>query len=263
MTYRLAKRFKILILTALLAVATGIAAAPIRNAMSPLVTRPFSQWLDTAPGARTQTGPLLSPDLNRLSEPGESRLDATSPDNLGRSGAAGRGRRYEGDDARASRTGDGGPRGRGETGGWVVVGNGSSRGSGFVPFGFPGAGGIGAGTRPGTRHEGAAPAKADAKPGAAGAPAQHGGSGAGGPAAGGGQGNVASGPGAPAAPGSLFGDHNDGLDALTGVAATNPPLDPGTSFGATNVAVNPEPSTLFLFGTGIALVAGTVRRRLR
>ena len=29
------------------------------------------------------------------------------------------------------------------------------------------------------------------------------------------------------------------------------------------VAVNPEPSTLLLFGTGIAAVAGAVRRRLR
>lgn len=62
---------------------------------------------------------------------------------------------------------------------------------------------------------------------------------------------------------SLFGEHKAGLKELTGSVTTkNPPLDQA-AYGPTNVAVTPEPSTLLLFGTGIAAAAGAIRRRLR
>ena len=59
----------------------------------------------------------------------------------------------------------------------------------------------------------------------------------------------------------LFNEHKSGLPDLSG-GHKGPKDAPGKAFGSGKVAVNPEPSTLFLFGTGIAFVAGALRRRL-
>jgi hypothetical protein len=64
-------------------------------------------------------------------------------------------------------------------------------------------------------------------------------------------------------PDDLFGGHKSGLPELKGdQKVKNSPL-PGKGVGGSNVAVNPEPSTLFLFGTGIVAAAGAIRRRLK
>jgi hypothetical protein len=63
--------------------------------------------------------------------------------------------------------------------------------------------------------------------------------------------------------GSVFGEHRGGLGRLTGGQnGFQGGAGPGVGSG-TNLASSPEPSTLLLFGTGLATAAGAIRRRLR
>lgn len=65
----------------------------------------------------------------------------------------------------------------------------------------------------------------------------------------------------PSASGGLFNEHTSGLPNLNGsLTVGNSPIT-AAALGPT-VAVNPEPSTIFLFGTGLAAVARLLRRRL-
>jgi len=66
--------------------------------------------------------------------------------------------------------------------------------------------------------------------------------------------------GDPGASGGLFNEHTSGLPNLNGsVTIGNGPV--AAALGP-KVAVNPEPSAIFLFGTGLAAVARLLRRRL-
>jgi hypothetical protein len=77
--------------------------------------------------------------------------------------------------------------------------------------------------------------------------------------------NPGNGGGAPSTqkPGEIFTEHRSGMGDLTGSKGHNGKPGAGGINGKGTVAVNPEPSTLLLFGTGMAAVAGAVRRRLR
>jgi hypothetical protein len=82
----------------------------------------------------------------------------------------------------------------------------------------------------------------------------------------GGGAGIGSGSGGSGGPGGggIFNEHRHGLPDLTGNGGgsfTNPGGG-GGGIGP-NVAANPEPSTIFLLGTGLIAAAGSVRRRLR
>jgi hypothetical protein len=82
------------------------------------------------------------------------------------------------------------------------------------------------------------------------------------PGGGGGGGGHADAPAAPKQ-GEIFKEHRSGLKELTGNNGWHGKPGTGGVRGGSAVASSPEPSTLLLFGTGIAAVAGAVRRRLR
>jgi hypothetical protein len=266
MNYRKIKRFQILFLTALLIVTTGIAAAPVRKIWAPLVSRPFGQWLgDSRIRANAQQSARLSADAS------QSRKTSAS---LGAgyaitdSGSSGPGRRVLTDDvsrSEASSSRAGGSQ-RYESSSAAKGGDYSGGSSHLAQVSLPGhsgggsAGAASAGggsgsarmeTAPRTERAKGVPSLAPSRPPNNGQPGNS--DGGKGPA------DV----GKPKDPGGLFGEHKTGLDQLTGSGSRkNSPLDGGL-VGGGSVAVNPEPSTLLLFGTGIAAAAGAVRRRLR
>jgi hypothetical protein len=234
--------------TALVVVTAGIAATPLRKSLTPFVAKPLGSWAipigrpsgqPTAPTAYHSSPAPATPagDLTPLTEPRDYTLARNDSEIVplgdvtehGRGGAA----------ASSTETGGSwklGPKARS----WGFGRAGTSGGLGRSGFG--GAGSIGRGIGNGGSRLGSAGSESES------------GSGSAGSGAGGSQGGVGTVP--------IFGDHKSGLPELTGSISTGPGA--GTvSAGKTNLASNPEPSTMLLFGTGLASAAGALRRRLR
>jgi len=245
-------RYYLVALTALAAIATGIAATPLRKSLTPFVTRPLGSW--SLPVARStgQATPATefhassavasrADELEGLAALSDRKLAPAGADlaqggevveHGGGGAASGQGNGRQGDDsgyrnessARAFRLGR-----------W-----GSTSFAGGGRPAFYGSGSIG---RAGSTASSNGSSSASASAG--------GGSGSG---SGSGAGTNDSGP--------IFNEHKAGLPELTGT--TN--LAPGAGAvlsGQSTLASNPEPSTLILFGTGLMTAVGSIRRRLR
>lgn len=271
MSYRMPKRFQILFLTALLIVITGVAASPVGTFWSPLLARPFGQWLGRSPVAVVSTLPVQQPSTANGGSlaAGEPLLVAAAPGGYamppgelivrdtsvtGSQAAAARRASLDGSQradyfGATRRSGySSGPSG----GGHIALGNTSGGSSGTAAQSGGGQAESGSRVENAKARASAPPSRsADGAPGFAPLRGSDGGS---------------THPGKPKDkdPGGIFGEHKKSLDHLTGSkSAKNSPHDSSGSFGGTNVAVNPEPSTLFLFGTGMVAAAGAIRRRLR
>jgi hypothetical protein len=235
--------------TALVVVATGLAATPLRKSLIPFVTRPLGSWslpvarstgLATVPTAyRPASASVTTGSIVELSGAASAPADFT----LARNGSTGL--IDLGDVAEHSQhnagasSGDGGSNKKGgdSNGGSSRFGNsfrwGRSGGFGSASGSvFSGSGSINRGST-------------GSKSGS-----------------GGGSGNGSAGSGGINDPGPIFNDHKSGFPELTG-RKTGAVGAGGLAVGAATLASNPEPSTLILFGTGLITAVGTIRRRLR
>jgi hypothetical protein len=244
-------------LTAVLVVTTGIAAAPVRHALAPLFAQPLSQWLGHAPAVASNV--QLATQSASAATTRDVDLDTplvAAPDRLSYSvashGKAGAEETNK-SDSESQRPA------------WVDYAGsrrsnnsnvGSSRSSASFEHGAFG-GRLGSMSRSDARSGGDSES---ARP-------SNGTSSASGSGKSGGPKNGDPGDAKKdeknKGPDDLFGGHKSGLPELKGdKKVKNSPL-PGKGVGGSNVAVNPEPSTLFLFGTGIVAAAGAIRRRLK
>jgi hypothetical protein len=264
MTDRSTTRLKIVLLTALVVVTTGM-AAPVRQAVGPLLAHPFGSLFGhspTGPNSLAEQQPSSRPELVAALD--ESLLGG-DPLEHSRESRRSFSERREHDHYVASHAWPAGGTRQFETfvgiegsrsGGWGRFGP----AGGYGPAGGGGAGAAGASPRRHNEQPGTQSSRNDPDPGSSfGKPGRDGGSG-------GDRGDNDRGRGSNGSDDhdghsdGVFEKHKDGLDELAG-AGENAPLDAG--FGLGNVAVNPEPSTLLLFGTGILAAAGALRRRLR
>jgi len=240
-------------LTIVVIVATGMTAAPVRHALTPLIGQQLGPWLGHAP----TTAPLLvaqsdvsaSRDM-QLEEP----IGAPGPMSYSRTAAGHSAADHLAKAERESHSESDSARGHGNgrlndrfSDLWLNRIGGSA-------LSFPGGGDrIRAAGKNFTGNPQAAAAKSSASS-----------NGSGRSNSGGGGSDHAADPkkgdNKPNDPPGLFNEHKVGLGELKGNKNGD---DPGTAIGGGTVAVNPEPSTLFLFGTGMALAAGSIRRRLR
>lgn len=244
-------RHYLVALTAIVVVATGLAATPLRKSLAPFVSKPLGSW--SLPVARPSGQASASTEFHAGSATA-TRIDelggiAALPDStLARNGAdlvdlgdvtehgAGGQSSRDGGDSRQS-------------GNWNLDKSGSGKSFGFsrsgsvgysARSGFSGSSSIGRGT----------------------------GKSSGGSGSGGGNGSAGSGSGGGSAreergDGSIFKEHNSGFPELTGRKKHGPGSGGASGGGKPNLSSNPEPSTLILFGTGFVTAVGTIRRRLR
>lgn len=231
--------------TALVVVATGLAATPLRKSLTPFVTKPLGSWslpvarstgLATVPTAfRPASASVATGSIVELGGATSASADFT----LARNGSTGLidlgdVTEHSGQNAGAA-SGDGGSRQGGDSNGRSSrFGNsfrwGRSGGVGYAGgSAFSGSGSIARGSS-GSR------------------------SGSGGGSAGSGGIND---------PGPIFNDHKSGFPELTGRKLGAVGSGGLAASGRSTLASNPEPSTLILFGTGLITAVGTIRRRLR
>lgn len=246
--HRSIRKAQVLTLMVVLVVASGMTAAPVRNALTPLIAHPLSEWLGhtptAGPGVLVTGEPALAAESHDgLDVPIGIPAPLSYSANSGHS-AAEHLARAEGE-TWSSAADDGGSRqnGRRLNDRFTELRQTRYGGSSFA-FSRDVGSRIGAGT---TGHS-------DTEESSRSTPSRSG-----------------SAPGFSAGGGSslpdpkkeekgLFSEHKSGLPDLAG--HKGPKEAPGKAIGAGKVAVNPEPSTLLLFGTGIAFVAGALRRRL-
>jgi PEP-CTERM motif-containing protein len=238
-------RHYLVALTALVAVATGIAATPLRKTFTPFVTRPLGSW--SLPVARStgQATPAAefhassavasrTDELEGLAALGDRKL-APAGGALSDSGVV-RDEVLEHGSGSAS-TNDNGRQGDN----WKI---GSQKSGRSFSFGRSGGAGYSGGGRSAFSGSGSI--------GRAGSSNSANASGGGGSARGGIN-----------DPGPIFNEHKSGLPELTGGKLGAAAGGGAVIGGRATLASNPEPSTLILFGTGLATVVGSIRRRLR
>jgi hypothetical protein len=241
-------RHYLVALTALVAVATGIAATPLRKTLTPFVTRPLGSW--SLPVARS-TGQTTPTTEFHASSAVASRTDeleglaALSDRKLAPAGggeladaAAGEVVEHGSGSAGSSKNDDNGRQGDG----WKL---GSQRGGRSFSFGRSGGASYSGAGRSAFSGSGSI--------GRAGSSNSENGSGGGG--GGSARGGIND-------PGPIFNEHKSGLPELTG-GTGNAAGGGSVITGRATLASNPEPSTLILFGTGLATAVGSIRRRLR
>jgi len=233
--------------TALVVVATGLAATPLRKSLTPFVSKPLGSWslpvarstgLATTPTAYHPAGASVT--AGSIAELGATPAlpEVTIARNGGSTGLIDLGDVTEHSASGASSGGDSSRQEGGKNGSWSW---GRSRFGSSSRWGragntgyaggstFSGSGSIGRGSQSGS----------------------------------GGSGNGSAGSGGINDPGPIFNDHKAGFPELTGRANGVVGAGGGTVSGRSTLASNPEPSTLILFGTGLMTAVGTIRRRLR
>ena len=239
-------RHYLVALTALVAVATGLAATPLRKTLTPFVTRPLGSW--SLPVARS-TGQTTPATEFHASSAGASRTDELE----GLAALSDRKLAPAGDAIAEAAAGDVVEHGSGSAAststderqdkGWKL---GSEKSGRSFSFGRSG----GARYSPGSGRSAFSGSGSIGRAGSSGSNSDNA-SGGGGSARGGVN-----------DPGPIFNEHKSGLPELTGgkLQAAGGGAVIG---GRATLASNPEPSTLILFGTGLATAVGSIRRRLR
>ena len=239
-------RHYLVALTALVAVATGIAATPLRKSFTPFVTRPLGSW--SLPVARStgQATPAAefhassavasrTDELEGLAALGDRKLapagGALSETNVVPDDVVEHGSGSASSASDDKRQGDSWKLGSQKSGRSFSFGrSGGASYSGAGRSAFSGSGSIGRAASSNSEN----------------------GSGGGGSARGGIN-----------DPGPIFNEHKSGLPELTGGKLEAAAGGGAVIGGRATLASNPEPSTLILFGTGLATAVGSIRRRLR
>jgi hypothetical protein len=260
MAHRSVRWSRLIPITALLVVTTGVAASPIRDAWLPLVSNPLGFWNNTTPTptAKGSTPPIASAGIRRdnaeleapfVMAPDRMQFLVTSPRTARAANSVSKDReeKEQATDATAAYSSTSSPSRRGRN----TRGGGSGGGGDFV-----GGGGLnGSRASPSIGSPRSYP-KTNARVGGGSS------NGNGRPSSPGSGGGSAAAPAPPAA-GGVFNDHMSGMPDLTGKGDKDK-NGPGNDKGkGPNLASSPEPSSLMLFATGLAAAAGAVRRRLR
>ena len=246
--HRSVRKAQVLTLMAVLVVATGMTAAPVRHALTPLIAHPISEWLGHTPTAGSgvlATGePALAPESRDVDDPIGVSAPVSYSANSGHSAMEHLARAESAAESTSGSEGGSRQGGRRLNDRFTELRQ-SKYGAGSFAFSRDVGSRVGAGTT----------GRSDTEDSSRSTPSRSGSSAPGFSAGGG-----SSSPEPKKDERGLFNEHKSGLPDLAG--HKGPKNAPGKAIGAGKVAVNPEPSTLFLFGTGIAFVAGALRRRL-